>query len=134
MKRQRGLQNFWSRWRHRSICFASSHNQKKDNNQFTNQFKNKNQPELPENRTVWKPDNQGVKEETFIQTDRRGRDWQPGQRGCKARQLLVDRAVPHSCADKLGGTTGEQDRPHNPGFQCRGNKASKPLTEKTCDG
>ena len=33
------------------------HNQKKDNNKF----KNKKQPELPENRTVWKSDNQGLK-------------------------------------------------------------------------
>ena len=48
---------------------ASLHNQKKDNNQF----KNKNQPELSENQTTWKPDNPGV-EETFIQPSRRGRD------------------------------------------------------------
>ena len=27
-------------------------------------YKNKKQPELPENQTVWKSDNQGVKEET----------------------------------------------------------------------
>ena len=33
--------------------------------------------ELPENRVVWKFDNQGVKEETFIQTSQRGRDGQP---------------------------------------------------------
>ena len=32
------------------------------------QFKNKNRPELTENRTVWKSDNQGDKDETFIQT------------------------------------------------------------------
>ena len=25
---------------------------------------------------------------------------------------------PHLCADKPGGTTGEPDRPHDPGFQC----------------
>ena len=37
------------------------------------QFKNKKQPELTENWTVWKSDNQGDKEETFIQTSRRGR-------------------------------------------------------------
>ena len=30
------------------------------------QFKNKKQPELTENRTVWKSNNQGDKEETFI--------------------------------------------------------------------
>ena len=34
-------------------------------------------PEVTENRTVWKSDNQGVKKETFIQTGRRGRDGQP---------------------------------------------------------
>ena len=59
--------NFWPRWMCRHIHFSSSHNQKKDNNKF----KNKKQPELPENHTVWKSDNQGVKEETFIQTGRR---------------------------------------------------------------
>ena len=36
------------------------------------QFKNKKQPELTETRTAWKSDNQGYKEETFIQTGRRG--------------------------------------------------------------
>ena len=61
-------------------------------------------------------DNQGVKEETFIQT---GGDGQLGQRGLAARWWLEDQVVPHLPADKLGGTTGEQDRPCNPGFQCR---------------
>ena len=28
---------------------------------------------------------------------------------------LAERAVPHSHADKPRGTTGERDRPHNPG-------------------
>ena len=37
---------------------------------------NKKESELPEKRTVWKSDNQGVKKETFIQTGRRGRDGQ----------------------------------------------------------
>ena len=40
---------------------------------------------MPENQTVWKADNQVVKEETFIQTGRRGGDKQPGQRGHEAR-------------------------------------------------
>ena len=31
------------------------------------QFKNKKKLELPENQTMWKSNNQGVKEETFIQ-------------------------------------------------------------------
>ena len=46
-------------------------------------------------------------------------------------RLVGGAVVPHLQADKLGGTTGEQDRLHNPEFQ-RGNKASKPLTEKIC--
>ena len=32
---------------------------------------------------------------------------------------LVDWAVPHSCADRLGGTTRKRDRSQNPGFQYR---------------
>ena len=44
-----------------------------------NQFKNNKQPELPENITVWKSSNQGVKEETFIQPSRRGREEQLGR-------------------------------------------------------
>ena len=55
--------NFRLRWRCRYIHFASSHNQKKDNNKFKKKIKT----ELPENPTVWKSDNQGVKKETFIQ-------------------------------------------------------------------
>ena len=103
--------DFQPKWRH---C-ASLHNQK-DNDKF----KNKKQPELAENQTVWKSDNQGVKEETFIQTGRRvetgsqvertrgkaagggpGRvswqlaDWE--------KQWLVDWAVPCSRPDKLWG-------------------------------
>ena len=29
----------------------------------------------------------------------------------------MDQLVPHSWADKLGGTIGKRDRPQNPGFQ-----------------
>ena len=58
--------DFWPRWRHRSIHFASSHNQKKDNNKFKNK---KKQSELPENQTVWKSNSQGVKEETLVHPD-----------------------------------------------------------------
>ena len=67
---------------------------------------------------MWKYNNQGVKEETFMQTCRRGGDGQLGRRGLTAKQWLEDQVVPHSCADKLGGTTREQDRLHNPVFQC----------------
>ena len=87
------------------------------NQKDNHQFKNKKQPELLENLTVWKSDNQGVKEEIFIQTGRRGRDGQLGWRGLTARQWLADGAVPHSSADKPGGTTGERDKPRNPGLQ-----------------
>ena len=101
---------------------ASSHNQKENN-----KFKNKKQPELTGNQTVWKTDNQGVKEETFIQTGRRGRDRQTEQRRLsekqgmadQSRQQLDDSTVRHLCADKLVGTAGDQDRLSNPGFQCR---------------
>ena len=44
---------------------------------------------MPENQTVWKSDNKGVKEETFIQTGRRGRDRELGQRQCMSRWQLV---------------------------------------------
>ena len=47
-------------------------------NEAQQQFKNKKQPELTGNQTLWKSDNQGDKEETFIQTGRRGGDGQPG--------------------------------------------------------
>ena len=50
------------------------------------QFKNKKQPELKENQTVGNSNNQGVKEEKFIQMGRRGGDGQLGWRGCVARQ------------------------------------------------
>ena len=69
----------------RYIHFASLHNQKMDN-----KFKNKKQPELPENQTVWKFDNQGVKEETFIQTGRSGADKQLWRRGLGAKWQLED--------------------------------------------
>ena len=35
------------------------------------------------------------------------------------RSRLADQVVPHSHVDKLGRTTGEQDKPRNPGFQHR---------------
>ena len=40
------------------------------------------------------------------------------------RQWLVDRDIPHLSADKPGGTPGQQDGLHNPGFQLREIKAS----------
>ena len=49
--------DFWPRWRHRETHFASSYNQKKDNNKF----KNNKQQELAENQTVWKSDTKELK-------------------------------------------------------------------------
>ena len=53
-------------------------------------LKTKKQPELPENKIVWKSNNQGVKEETFFQTGRRVGDWKLGWRGRAARWQLED--------------------------------------------
>ena len=98
---------------------TSSHNQKKDN------LKTKSN-QLTENQTVWKSDNQRDKEETFIQTGKRGRDrqlggedsqqggsWQTQQggglwRGWAKLQLAVEAAA-----------GGPGDRPSNPEFQHR---------------
>ena len=41
------------------------------------------------------------------------------RRGLGARPWLANPVVPHLRANKLGRTTGEQDRPRYPGFQCR---------------
>ena len=54
--------------------------------------------------------------------------------GRPAKWWIVDWAVPHSCADKLGGTTGEVRQTAQPRVPARGNKDSKPLTENTCGG
>ena len=59
---------------------------------------------------MWKYNNQGVKEETFIQTHRRDREWKLAWRGLVAMWQLGDQAVPHLCVDKPGGTTWELDR------------------------
>ena len=90
------------------------------------QFKNKKQPELTENRTVWKSDHQGDKEETLTQTGRRGRDGQLGGEGTcskvaaggpsevvdcgmgQARLQLADPMASHSCIDKPEGMEGER--------------------------
>ena len=88
---------------------ASSHNQN-DNNKC----KNKKQPELIENRTVGKSDNQGDKEETLTQTGGRGRDGQLGGEGSgQGGSWRTGR--PHIHVQKPGGTTGERDRPTTQG-------------------
>ena len=77
------------------------------------QFKNKKQPELTENRTAWKSNNQGDKEETLTQTSRRDRDRRPGGEDSRQAeaggpsQAVAAAAGGPSFTDKLGGTTGE---------------------------
>ena len=71
---------------------------KKDNNKF----KNKKQPELAENQTVWNSDNQRVKEETFIQNSRRGGDGQPG--GENSRKAETG-GPGQAAAGRVGGPT-----------------------------
>ena len=88
------------------------------------QFKNRKQPELTENQTVWKSDNQGDKEETLTQmvggaetgsqeerTPGKVADCGTGQARLQLADptmwWLADPAAPHSCIDKLGGMVGE---------------------------
>ena len=47
-----------------------------------------------------------------------GREDRQQGSGWQTRLWLMDQAVSHSHVDKPGGTAREQDRPHNPGFQC----------------
>ena len=68
-----------------------------------------------------------------VETGSQGREDGQCNRPGWARGQLVDWVVPHSRADKLGGTTGEQDRPHNRGFEWE-TKASKFLAVTTCGG
>ena len=51
---------FWPRLRRRQKPFASPRKQKEENNQS----KINTKPEVPENQTAWKSDNQGIKEKT----------------------------------------------------------------------
>ena len=80
------------------------HNQK-DNNKF----KNKKQPELTENQTVRKPNNQGDKEETFIQTGRRGGDGQlcreESQQG-SSRRTRAGKAIAGRPSEVVAGGAG----------------------------
>ena len=69
----------------------------------TTNLKTKNNQNCQKNQTLWKSDNQGIKEEKFIQTGRRDGD---GQRGHMARWQLEDQVVPLLYADKLRKTTG----------------------------
>ena len=52
-----------------------------------------------------------------------GSSWRTGL--VRRRQWLAEQEVPHLSVDKLGGPTGDQDRMHNPGFQCGEIKSQK---------
>ena len=77
--------------------------------------------------------NQGVQEETFIQTGRMGRDGQPGQSGHTARGWLEDWAVSHLCGYTRRKNWGVRQTTQ-PRVPVLGNTASKTLTLKTCRG
>ena len=119
--------DFQPRWRCTYIHCASSHNQKKDNNKF----KNNKQLDLTENQTIWKSNNQGVKEETFTQTGGRGGDGQLGREdswqgsGWRTRGSHICMWIPRR--NKWG--VRQTMKPRVPVW---GNKASKPLLKKTC--
>ena len=90
---------------------------------ITSGLQNKYNPDLSENRAIWKSNNQGFKEATFIQTGRRGGDVEMGRE-------VVERAVPHSCVvdkNQEGYLRSErsqpQARPHSPGFQHQKDKS-----------
>ena len=76
----------------------------------TKKLKTKKQPELPENWTVWKSNNQGVKEETVTQTGIRGRDRQPGWRGYVAKWWLEEYSLTPWLSDfhtvRFSGSSG----------------------------
>ena len=89
------------------------------------------------------PTTKELKKKHSSRPGRRGRDLQPGQRGLTARHWLEDpcRQVmaggagsPTLWADKPQETTGEWDRPSNPGFQCREIKSQNLWLKKTCGG
>ena len=98
------------------------------------QLKNRKQPELTENQTVWKSDNKEMKmthsprpvggAETGSRAERTllgvaaGRPSRVADCGMGQAVLqLADPAAPHSHTDKLGGTQGEQSGLHNRGLQ-----------------
>ena len=87
------------------------------------QFKNKKQPELTENRTVWKSANRD-KEETFIQSSRRGGDGQPGREDSRQGSGWLTQQggglwsrVGKAAAGSKAAAGGPSHRLHNQQFQ-----------------
>ena len=73
---------------------------------ITTNLKTKNNQNCQKIKLYGSPTTNELKKHSF-RLVRRGRDRQPGQRGCMARRRLADHPVPHSRADKPGGTTEE---------------------------
>ena len=102
--------------------FASMHNQKKDNNKFKHKNnQNCQKIELYGSPTIKelkkkhssRPVGGAEKGSQGREDVEQGGSWRTRQ----AKWQLADQVDPHLCAEKLGGTTGEQDRVHNPGLQ-----------------
>ena len=107
------------------------YNQKKDNNKFKNknnqnfqkielygsqtttELKKKHSP-----RPAGGAETGSWVERTHSKAAAGGPGWARHWLVDKARQWLAEWVVPHSHVDKLGGTTGKRDRPHDPVFQC----------------
>ena len=79
---------------------ASSHKQK------DNKFKNKKQPELPENQNYGSPTTKELKKKHSPRPVGGVEVGGQAER-TQARQWLADWVVPHLSVDKPGGTTGE---------------------------
>ena len=95
---------FWPRWRPK--CFSSLHNQRKDNNQF----KNKEQPELPENQLYGSPTTKTLKKHSSKLVGEVEKAAKAKRTRSKAK-LRTTQEIPHSCTNKPRGTMEEQDRP-----------------------
>ena len=83
-------QEFWSRCRYRKKHFTYSHNQKKDNNQF----KSKEQTELPENHLHGSPKTKDLKKHSSRPVGR-------AEKGSWGREDMLQ----GKAADRVGNPT-----------------------------
>ena len=97
-ERERWHWNFQPRWRHRNYTLSPCTTKRRTTN-----LKTKKHADLPENRTVWKSDNQGV-EEIFIKTGRK-----------EEMEEMGSQDGEDTCKQGGGWRTGQPDsgwRPH----------------------
>ena len=141
------------------MYFASSHNQKKDNNKYkTKKFKNENQncqkielngsPTTKDLKKKHSPrpvggaemgsqGGEGSQQGGGWRTQRGGGLWRGHARlqlADPTRWWLAATAAPHSCIDKPGGMEGGGKQTSQPRAPAWGNKASKPLIKNTHGG